>query len=126
MKVLFVALVLVPGMAWATPPPAGSAAALELDKFTAQEQKWIAEQHDLQGRWCCTLGDFDFVTIRDVNGELQVKAKHPDMSRGIPSGWVPTEENRKVDLTGQKNMPDVVAAWFFKGRVQCLIAGSAF
>lgn len=126
MKALWAAVVLVPGMAWATPPPVGSADAQELQRFTDDERAWIAKQHDQNGRFCCSEGDFSFVSVREVDGHLEIKAKHPDMERGIPSGWIDVEESRRVDLTGQRSVPEVVAAWFYKGRVQCVITGSAY
>lgn len=112
--------------AWATPPPKGSDADRELQRFTPEEQRWIASQHDMTGRYCCSLGDFDFVTVREVDGGLQVKAKHPDVSRGIPQDWLPVTEDKKANLQGQKDVPDVVAAWFYNGRVQCVILGGGY
>lgn len=123
---LIAAVCLASGAAEATPPPVGSAAAEELSRFTADERAWIARQHDQMGRYCCDLGDYDSVTVRQEGDNLQIKAKHPDKERGIPDGWHTVQDDRRVDLKGQHNIPDVMAAWFYRGNVQCVIIGSGF
>ena len=117
---------MVPVAAHAVPPPAGSPDALELQQFTADERAWIARQHDQDHHWCCDAGDFAFVEIRDNNGTLEAKAKHPAPERGIPDGWLDVPEGKKVDVSGQRNIPDVVAAWYYQGRIQCIIMGSGY
>lgn len=123
---LTLAAVLLASAAHAAPPPAGSPAALQLAEYTDAERAWIANQHDRRGRFCCSLGDFDFVELRMQGGQLQARAKHPDKERGIPEGWLSVDEDREVNLSGQHDVPDVVAAWYYNGRIQCIITGSGF
>lgn len=122
---LLASLAMAPA-AWAVPPPPGSAAAEELSHFSGAQREWISKQHDQVGRWCCSLGDFDLVTIDEADGKLRVKAKHPDKTRGIPDGWQNVPDDKRVDLTGQHSIPDVQAAWFYQGRVQCIIVGGGY
>ena len=117
---------MMPVVAHAVPPPPGSPDALELQQFTAEEQAWIARQHDRLGHWCCDRGDFAFIDIRDNNGQLQAKAKHPDPARHIPDGWLDVHDDKNVDLKGQTHFPDVVAAWYYQGKIQCIILGSGY
>lgn len=110
----------------AVPPPAGTPDAEQLGQFSQEERAWISKQHDQAGRRCCDEGDFAFVTIRDRDGQLEAKANHPDADRGIPEGWLPVPAERHVDLRGQKNTPDVLAAWYYRGKIQCIILGSGY
>lgn len=119
-------MMLMPLAASAAPPPVGSEDWDALQHFTPQQQTWIATQHDRTGRWCCALGDFAFVDVKSVNGKLMVKARHADPARGIPAGWLKVPEDRLVDLRGQQAIPDVIAAWYYQGRVQCLLLGGGF
>lgn len=121
-----VMVAVAPAVGWAVPPPKGTPDADRLDQFTAAEREWIARQHDQVGRWCCDQGDFAFVTLRVVDGQLQAKADHPDAKRGIPEGWLDVPDSKRVDLTGQRSFPDVVAAWYFNGNVQCIITGAGY
>lgn len=123
---LIAAVCLASGAAGATPPPVGSAAAEELSRFTADERDWIARQHDQMGRLCCSAGELDFINIREKDGNLQIQAKHPDKTRGIPDGWHTVQDDRRVDLTGQKSIPDILAAWFYNGQVQCVLMGGGY
>jgi hypothetical protein len=118
------ALLAIPAVA--VPPPKGSEADTELQRFTPEERAWLATQHDHAGRWCCQLGDFDFVTIREKGGDMEIKAKHPDMARGIPDGWLTVDPSRRVDLSKQKHIPELTAAWYYQGKIQCVIIGSGF
>lgn len=120
------ALALLPAPVRAVPPPPGSAAAEQLSHLTAEERAWIARQHDRLGRSCCVENEFDFVDVRQDGDKIQVKPKHPDPARGIPNKWVDVPEEKLIDLAGQTGVPDVVAAWFYQGRVQCMIPGGGY
>jgi hypothetical protein len=113
-------------VAHATPPPAGTPDAEELRQFSDEQRRWIAGQHDQAGRWCCDEGDFAFVEVREHDGHMQARAEHPDARRGIPEGWLDVPDDKRVDLSGQKSVPDVVAAWYYNGRVQCLLSGGGY
>jgi len=123
---LIVVAAIIPSLALAVPPPPGSADAKELSTFSATEKEWIAKQHDHMGRFCCSEGDFAFVTIRQHGNVLEARPKHPDPSRGIPDKWLPIEDDRRVDLKNQKNVPDVVAAWYYNEKIQCVILGGGY
>ena len=117
-------LALLPAAAWAVPPEPGTPAAEELSRLTTREQEWIANQHDMAGRWCCSLGDFDFVDLDASGDTLRARARHPDPAKGIPSGWLDVPPETHADLHGETDVPDVVAAWYYQGRIQCIIVGS--
>lgn len=123
---LIAAVCLASGAAGATPPPVGSPDAEALGQYSPSEREWIAHQHDQMGRKCCEEGEFALVNVREKDGNLQIQARHPDKARGIPSDWHTLADDRRVDLTGQHNIPDVMAAWFYHGQVQCAIIGSGF
>lgn len=117
------ALALWPSLAFAVPPPPNSPDAASLD--TEEKRQFVARQHDRDGRWCCDAGDYAVVDIRiEDNGDVWVKAKHPDKARGIPEGWQKVEsEERIVDLRGQKSVLHEPAAWFYHDKVQCVLPG---
>lgn len=119
-------VVLVSGTAWAVPPEPGSPAAEELGRYSPKEREWISRQHDQVGRWCCTEGDFDFVTVDAQDGKLRAKAKHPDDKKGIPEGWIDVPNDKIVDVRGQHEVPDVIAAWYYQGRIQCILLGGGY
>lgn len=123
---LIAAVCLASAAAGATPPPVGSPDAEALGQYSPSEREWIAHQHDQMGRPCCESGEFSFINIREKDGNLQIQAKHPDKARGIPDGWHTVQDDRRVDLTGQKSIPDILAAWFYKGQVQCVLMGGGY
>jgi hypothetical protein len=98
-------------VARAAPPPVGS------DDWNIMKgyEKWVIEQHDTLGRWCCSTEDARPVEAR-INDDHWEAHVRPEQFPGEADRWViiPPE---KIIKAG--NPVGVALLWLYQGRPQC-------
>lgn len=146
MKALWVALVLVPGVAWADPPPVGS------DDWNVMHpyKEWVESQRDGLGRSCCSTGDgrpvHACIASAAPHTEVNAKGKSvdicpqngPDLNWWVhiePKHWADSGTMREgppwpimtdhwavvpeEKITRGLNPTGTPILWLYEGRIQC-------
>lgn len=125
MKALWAAIVLVPGLAWADPPPVGS------DDWNVMHpyKEWVAGQHDRLGRWCCEISDGRPVDARISGGdhwEVHIVPQQwaegnstrpgPSVNGVLTDHWMLVPDEK---ITHGANPTGHPILWMYQGRIQC-------
>lgn len=86
---------------------------------------WVSTQHDLEGRWCCSLADGRIADARIRNGHWQARILHPETvgadAGPVPLGWVDVPPERVLHVPNPTGYPIL---WIYGGKAQCFVPPS--